>query len=111
MPPLAAMLSSLLNFNQLFRNVRTKRHSALLKSYSNIMAPVDEIWRAYESVWRELDSASIARGFILMHRIAVKVIAHKGTNTFLQTHDFHSGVRNSFADTPDGVKPEVTNIL
>ena len=45
-----------------------------------------------------------------MHRIAAKVIAHKGTNTFLQTHDFHSGVRNSFADTPDGVKPKV-NVL
>ena len=45
-----------------------------------------------------------------MHRITAKVFSYKGTNTFLQTNDFHSGVRNSFADTPDVVKPKV-NVL
>ena len=37
-----------------------KRHSALIKAYSKKMAPADEIWKACESVWRELDSVSIA---------------------------------------------------
>ena len=87
-----------------------KCHSALLKSYSNKMAPADEIWQACKSVWRELDSVLIARGFILMHHIAEKVIIHKGTKTFLQTIDFHSVVSNRFVDTPDGVKPKV-NVL
>ena len=87
-----------------------KRHSALLKSYSNKMTPADDIWRECDSVWHELESALIYRGFILMHFIATKVVAHKGTNTFLQTHDFHYGVCNSFADTPDGVDPKV-NVL
>ena len=45
-----------------------------------------------------------------MHRIAEKFIIHKGTNTFLQKIDFHSGVRNRFDNTPDGVKPKV-NVL
>ena len=48
----------------------SKRHSDLLKFYSNTMEPADEIWREFESVWRELNSALITRGFILMHRIA-----------------------------------------
>ena len=88
----------------------SKRHSALLKAYSNKMAYAYEIWQSCESVWRELDSVSIDGGFILMHHISKKVIIHKGTNTFLKKIDFHSGVRNSFANTPDGVKPKV-NVL
>ena len=87
-----------------------KRHSALIKAYSKKMAPADEIWKACESVWRELNSVSISRGFILMHSITEKFIIHKGTNTFLQKIDFHSGVRNRFDNTPDGVKPKV-NVL
>jgi hypothetical protein len=81
----------------------SKRHSALLSNYSNTQAPHDEIWQAARSVWREMDSASIARGFILAYRIANKVIQFKGDNTFLQQQDFHSGVRSDFYDTPDGV--------
>ena len=45
-----------------------------------------------------------------MHSITEKFIIHKGTNTFLHIIDFHSGVRNSFANTPDVVKPKV-NVL
>ena len=85
----------------------SKRHSALLKSYSYRMAPADEIWRACEPAWCELDSALIARGFILMHRITAKVVSHKVTDTFLQMHDIHSGVCNSFSNNPDGVDPKV----
>ena len=87
-----------------------KRHSDLLKFYSNTMAPADKIWWAFELVWRELNSASINWGLILMHHITSKFVAHKGTNTFPQTHDIYSGVRNSFANTPDGINPKV-NVL
>ena len=45
-----------------------------------------------------------------MHRIAETVTIHKGTKKFLKTIDFHSGLRNIFAYTPDGVKPKV-NVL
>jgi len=85
----------------------SKRHSELLQRYSNRMAPPEEIWNACEAVWRDLPSASIARGFILQSRIAAKVIEYKGANTFLQTQNFHSGVRRDFADTKDGVIKKV----
>jgi hypothetical protein len=80
---------------------------ALLKNYSNKMAPPEEIWKTAEACWSNLDSASIARGFILAYRIADKVIVNKGTNTFLQTQDFHSGVGEDFTDTRDGVRKTV----
>ena len=88
----------------------SKRHSALLKAYYNKMEPADKIWKVCELVWRELESVSISWGFISMHHIAEKVITHNGINKFLQKNDFHSGVCNSFVDTPDGVNPKV-NVL
>ena len=45
-----------------------------------------------------------------MHHIAAKVVDHKVTNTFLQNHDLHSGVRKFLSDNPDGVKPKVNVI-
>jgi hypothetical protein len=36
-----------------------------------------------------------------------KVIDNGGTNTFLPTQDFHSGVRDDFLATPDGVQKKV----
>ena len=87
-----------------------KRHIALIKAYSNKMAPADEIWQACNSVQRDIDYVSIHRGYILMHSITENFIVHKGTNKLLHTIDCHSGVRNSFANTLDGVKPKV-NVL
>ena len=108
--PQAPQMPHMNNIDLAIFPVMPKHHSALLKAYSNKMSPADEIWKACESVWHELDSVLIARGFIFMHRIAGKVIIHKGTNTFLQKIYFNSGVRNSFYDTPDGVNPKV-NVL
>jgi hypothetical protein len=71
----------------------SKDHSSLLQNYSNKMPPAHEIWISAQAVWRSMDSACIARGFILAYRIAQKVIDNASTNTFLQTQDFHSGVR------------------
>jgi hypothetical protein len=82
----------------------SKRHSALLHNYSNKMAPREEIWKTAQTVWRELESASIARGYLLAYRIANKVIEYKGENTFLQKQDFHSAIRSDFYDTEEGCK-------
>ena len=68
--------------------IMLKHHSTMLKSYTNRVAPKDEIWKAAEQVWKNLPSATIARGFILVHRIAKKVIASGGGNTFLQRKTF-----------------------
>jgi hypothetical protein len=81
----------------------SKRHSTLLKMYSAVQAPPDEIWRTAEQVWTGMGSAEIARGFILAYRIAKKVIECGGENAFLQKQEFHSGVRADFYDTNYGV--------
>ena len=88
----------------------SKRHSTLLQDYSNSCAPSAEIWKAAESVWSNLESAEIARGFLLAYRIAKKVIDNKGTNTFLQKREFHSDVRKDFADSTKGVVKKVNVI-
>ena len=69
-----------------------KHHSTMLKSYTNRVAPKDEILKAAKKVWKNLPSAFIARGFILVLQIAKKVITSGGANTFLQEKEFHSGM-------------------
>jgi hypothetical protein len=84
----------------------SKHHSsALLKNYSCIQAPPQEIWATAEQVWMNMGSAEIAGGFIFAYRIAKKVIDCEcgGENTFLQKQEFHSRVREDFYDTPYGV--------
>jgi len=76
----------------------SKRHSALLKMYSNLQAS-HKIWRTAEEVWTSLGSAEIARGYILEYCIAAKVIESGGEKTFLQKQDFHSDVCAHFFDT------------
>ena len=44
---------------------------------------------------------------ILVHRIAKKVIASGGANTFLQEKEFHSGVRRDFLNTKTGVMKKI----
>jgi hypothetical protein len=85
----------------------SKHHSVLLKMYSNLQAPHDEIWCIAEEVWANLGSAEIARGYILAYGIAAKVIKAGGENTFLQKQEFHSGVRTDFYDTPQGVAKKI----
>ena len=60
----------------------SKRHSHLLCNYTNRQTPIHDV---------------------LAYRIAKKVIANKGDNTFLQKQDFHSKVRNDFYVTKDGI--------
>ena len=80
-----------------------KDHISLLQQHSNKMAPPEEIWKIVESVYRNMDSTSIARDFILAYRIAQKFIDISGTNIFLHTQDFHSVVRDDFVETHDGL--------
>ena len=74
------------------------------KEYSNKMAPADEIWRVAEEAWREMESSTIARGFVLAYWLAEKVIKHKGTNEFLRGGDFHCSVPDHFINTDTGIK-------
>jgi N-acetylneuraminic acid mutarotase len=74
----------------------SKRHSALLKMYSNVQAPHEEIWQTAEEVWANLGSAEIARGYILAYRIAGKVIESGGENTFFKSRtSIHAFVHTS----------------
>ena len=85
----------------------SKKHSSLLAEYSNTEAPCDEIWDRAKSVWNNLPSANIAKGFVLQHRILKQVIKSKGDNTFLTTKDFHSSVRDDFEDTIRGIEKKI----
>ena len=81
----------------------SKHHSALLKMYSNLQAPHEEIWRTAKEVWTSLVSAEIACGYILAYCIAANVIESGRENFFLRKQEFHSGVQAGFYDTPQGV--------
>ena len=72
------------------------------------MASADDIWDAAFSVWKNLASCVIARGFMHYKRILAKVIEHKGDNTFLQTAEFHTGVSKDYVKTLTGVKKRGT---
>jgi hypothetical protein len=85
----------------------SKRHSVLLRNFSNTMTPREEIWKTAQAVWSDLESYAIARGYFLAYRIASKVIAYKGDNTFLQQQDFHSGIRSDFSNTDWGCVKKV----
>ena len=105
--PQAPQMPHMNNLDLAVFPMMSKRHSQLLTRYSNSMVPREEIWEGALSVWRDMDSASVARGFILAYRIAEKVIDNKGENTFLQSQDFHSGVRSDFCSTDTGVKKKI----
>ena len=81
----------------------SKQHLTLLNQSIGRVATADEIRDTVKKVWNDCSSASIARGFILVNRIAKKVIEYNGSNTFLQKKDFHTGLRKDFQDTANGV--------
>jgi hypothetical protein len=81
-----------------------KRHTQLLRQHGNSVIPNDDIWKAAQEVWNDLESYVIARGFVLACRIAAKVIEGEGGNDFLNNADFHCEVRKDFANTATGIK-------
>jgi hypothetical protein len=82
-----------------------KCHSQTLRdTASKGVAPPDEVWKAADDVWRKnLDSATIARGFVLARQILDKVIQHNRSNEFLWTKEFHSSVCKDFQSTLKGI--------
>jgi hypothetical protein len=89
----------------------SKRHTQLLRQHGNSVIPNDQIWKAAQEVWNDLESYVIARGFVLAYRIAAKVIEGEGGNDFLNNADFHCEVRKDFANTATGIKrASVVNI-
>ena len=55
-----------------------------------------------------MESATIARGFVLAYRVAAKVIENKGRNKFLLDNSFHSSVRSDFYNTDEGIRKRMT---
>jgi hypothetical protein len=90
----------------------SKRHTQLLRQHGNSVIPNDQIWKAAQEVWNDLESYVIARrGFILAYIIAAKVIEGEGGNDFLNNADFHCEVWKDFANTATGIKrASVVNI-
>ena len=61
----------------------SKRHSTRLANRGGGVAPADEIWKACLNEFKAIDSATIAKAFLMAYHIAGKVIEHKGGNEFL----------------------------
>ena len=81
------------------------RHTALTRRSGGSVASKDTIWRAAETVWKEMPACKVARSFVLAWRLASVVIKKKGANTFLNTKDVHQRVTQDFHDTATGVCP------
>jgi hypothetical protein len=82
----------------------SRSHSHLLRCHGSTVASVEAIKDAADVCWRKLTSADIARSFVLAYRIMRKVIAAKGSNTFLCEDKLHSQVRKDYLDTATGVR-------
>jgi hypothetical protein len=86
----------------------SQRHAKLLQGLNgNRMADPDKVWAAAKEVWDDLPSETIARGFILAYRIAIKVVVvNKGSNSFFWGKDgsLHSDVMRDFYETERGIK-------
>ena len=100
--PQAAQMPHMKNLNLAVFPAMSKRHSDMLRYYSNSVAPPDRIWEGVEAVWSRLESSIISRGYVLAHRIATKFIAAKGCNTFLRGATFHCQVRKDFPPSKNG---------
>jgi hypothetical protein len=61
----------------------SKWHSTRLANQGGGVAPADEIWKACLNEFKAIDSATIAKAFVMAYHIAGKVIEHKGGNEFL----------------------------
>ena len=87
----------------------SKRHSELARGIGGLkVLSKDETWGAAEKVWGQLDSPSIASGFIHCHKILEKVREVNGKNDFLGSGgSIHFGVRKGLEQVPLGLVPKV----
>jgi hypothetical protein len=81
-----------------------KRHTQLLQQHGNSVIPNDQIWKAAQEVWNDLELYVIARGFALAYIIVAKVIEGEGGNDFLNNAYFHCEVPKYFVNTAMGIK-------
>jgi hypothetical protein len=58
---------------------------------------------------QDLPSSEIAKGFILAHHVAERVIISGGANNFLKSGNFHSPILSDFAATTRGIKANRLN--
>jgi hypothetical protein len=58
----------------------SKWHSTRLANRGGGVDPADEIWKACLNEFKAIDSATIAKAFVMAYRIPGKVIEHKGGN-------------------------------
>jgi hypothetical protein len=84
--------------------VHVEKASQVLRQHGNSVIPNDEIWKAAQEVWNDLESYVIARRFVLAYRITVKGIGGEGGNDFLNNADLHCEVCKDFANTATGIK-------
>ena len=84
----------------------SKRHTQLSRDREGLkVLSEDEIWEAAEKVWRSLPECKIASGYVQAYRIAAKVIAAKGGNSFLGAGGtIHVGVSGDFNETDNGLE-------
>ena len=106
--PQAAQMPYMNNLDLAVFPSMSRRHMELLRQNSTSVAKTDEIWQAAITVWKQMESATIARGFVLAYRVAAKVIENKGRNKFLLDNLFHSSVRSDFYNTDEGIRKKMT---
>ena len=84
----------------------SKQHTDLTRDREGLkVLSEDQIWTAAEEVWMELPDCKIASGYIQAYRIAAKVIAAKGDNSFLGGDGtVHVGVNQDFDESLNGMK-------
>ena len=80
----------------------------LLRQNSTSVTKTNEIWQAEITVWKQIESATSARGFVLTYRLAAKVIENKARNEFLLDNPFHSSVRSDLYNTDEGIRKIMT---
>jgi hypothetical protein len=99
------------NLDQVVFPCMSQRHTQLLRQHRNSVIPNDQIWKAAQEVWNNLELYIIARGFVLAYIIAAMVIEGEGGNDFLNNANFHCEVQKDFANTATGIKrASVVNI-
>ena len=84
----------------------SKRHTQLSRDHHGThVLTEDEIWKAAETVYKQLPSSKIASGFIQAYRLAAKIIQHHGDNTFLagSSGGIRTGVSNDYLPTDKGL--------
>ncbi len=83
----------------------SKRHSELLRMYSNNEANADRIRKVAQQVWKSCSSSMVSRAFIHAYRVMEKIIENDGHNLWLVDGTPHCNIKRAFIDTKHGIAP------